>query len=392
MILSLRFKADDVFKPFDQLLKDDAYWKGYRDTLAKGLTPLFTEIFVAGVQAGAGAKLRKHKAQPDRPADASVPTAEELASISEKAIRDYVNTFTKGISDTTYDRVRTAVIGARQSGGGVEEVLTKIAPMFDAKRAESIAVTETTRLFGMGSQAMYRARGVTGWEWETANDPWVDKQECVQLQGKQFPIAVDFRPAHPRCRCWPAPVMLPETSDLSTMEMFHVTSTSTANKIERGGFLLDAGESAGGGGGNVKGIYISPDRKTIRDVYGGRGTITLEVRASGIKNTLVIEGEDYTKSQEWKDVVNSAVDNRQYSFEGKPISLEEYRVRQREGGKFTADDKLIPFPKNVGLGQAVADELHARGYDSIYRKTDGLQELVVLDPENVAIVGRSTGR
>lgn len=207
MSVLTRLKADEL-TIVDKLLANDAFWERFQNDLADELTPRFKLIFLAGARIGAEQPLRREKAQPLPAEPLPPPSAAELDRIADKAIQEYVPKFTKGISDTTYDRVKTAVIESRHDGSGVEGVMKRIGPMFSPTRAEAIAVTETTRLMGMGSQAMYAARGINGWEWETANDPQVDRQECWELQGKQYPITQDFQPAHPRCRCWPAPVML----------------------------------------------------------------------------------------------------------------------------------------------------------------------------------------
>lgn len=206
-MLGLRVKAD-VFRPFDDLLKDDTFWRFYQDTLDKALAETAQGIILAGMYAGAQlVPAVKTKAQP-LPGDLPVElTAEALDKLAEDAIKGYMSPFLRDVTQTTRDGIRDAVLRARRDGTGVEEVLRSIKQYFDPKRAEMIAVTETTRLFGIGSQAMYKAQGVTGWTWKTAQDRWVDPT-CRQLVNKEFPIDEPFGPAHPRCRCFPAPVML----------------------------------------------------------------------------------------------------------------------------------------------------------------------------------------
>lgn len=216
-MFGIRHKDDlDVF---DALLLDDRFWKSYQKSLIEQLSPKFEQVFLAGMYAGATVPVREAiatKAQPLEDEGQRQFTDKELANIAETAIKGFMPTWSNGITGTTYESVRKAVLASREDGSGVEGVLKRIGPMFGDSRAQMIAVTETTRLFGMGSQAMYRARGITGWEWETANDPWVDKKECVQRQGNQYPISEEFQPAHPRCRCWPAPVMLDEPSRVTS--------------------------------------------------------------------------------------------------------------------------------------------------------------------------------
>lgn len=193
----------DTLRIFDDLLADKKFWREFSQELERALAPRLLVIFFAGAEAAARLpKRRAEKAEPLSVSDFIDP--DTLAKLGEQAIRDYVSPFSKQITQTTYDGVRDAVIRARRDGTGVESVIDSIAPLFGPKRAEMIAVTETTRLFGLGSQAVYQAQGYPAWEWRTAEDPWVD-DECASLNGQIFPISRSFEPAHPRCRCWPTP-------------------------------------------------------------------------------------------------------------------------------------------------------------------------------------------
>lgn len=203
----LLVKEADVLRPFDDLLQDDAFWRQFEIALARDVTPLFFETFVAGAVAGSTVASTKTKAFPsDLPDPLS---AEEIADLAEEAIKDYVPEFTKNISQTTYESVRSAVMRSRETGTGIEGVLRDISPLFSRSRAELIGVTETTRLFGIGAQASYRLQGFNAWQWMAVNDPWVDPV-CAGLasdsEAKPFPIDELFSPAHPRCRCFPSPV------------------------------------------------------------------------------------------------------------------------------------------------------------------------------------------
>lgn len=135
--------------------------------------------------------------------------AERLARLAEDAINDYVPELSRGISETTYDAIKGAVIMARSEGGGSIEVQRAIDHLFSPERAQRVAITETTRLFGKGSQAVYREQGVTGWQWSTCNDPWVCAI-CEELQDEVFEADDEFEPAHVNCRCFPRPYMIDE--------------------------------------------------------------------------------------------------------------------------------------------------------------------------------------
>lgn len=137
--------------------------------------------------------------------------AERLARLAEDAINDYVPELSRGISETTYDAIKGAVVMARSEGGGSIEVQRAIDHLFSPERAQRVAITETTRLFGKGSQAVYREQGVTGWQWSTCNDPWVCAI-CEELEDEVFEADDEFEPAHVNCRCFPRPYMI-ETGD-----------------------------------------------------------------------------------------------------------------------------------------------------------------------------------
>lgn len=255
MIGLLSRKADEL-RPFDDLLADDAFWEEFALEIERQLAPRMLVIFFAGAEAAArlrrpAKKTLEEKALPAEASDFISPEA--LAKLGEEAIREYVSPFAKQITQTTYDGVRDAVIRSRRDGTGVEGVISSIEPLFGPKRAELIAVTETTRLFGLGSQAIYRAQGYRVWEWRTAEDPWVDDQ-CAALNGQVFPIGNSFVPAHPRCRCWPTPAFELEQAEYRQLNM------TKEESVEWGKKNFDSW--------NAK---LSPAEKSALDAYGGGG-------------------------------------------------------------------------------------------------------------------------
>jgi SPP1 gp7 family putative phage head morphogenesis protein len=200
--LPTRFKA--TTDPWAGLLADKQFWADFRADLERELAPLFLGIFAAGAMAAATIKPRREKALPSPELEAFLDI-DALVALGERTIGDYANKFSKTIADDTFDQVRAAVITSRRTGTGVEGVLKDITPLFSSRRAEVIAVTETTRLFGMGAQAIYRAQGFDGWEWMTVNDPRVDPA-CASMTGITYPMDQEFEPKHPSCRCFPSPV------------------------------------------------------------------------------------------------------------------------------------------------------------------------------------------
>lgn len=136
----------------------------------------------------------------------AITNAATLDATAVLAIANYMPELTKGISETAYQSIKNTVSLARLQGKDVGWVEEQIAPLFGAERAQRIAVTETSRLFGVGSQAVYRQQGIRLWEWSTCNDPWVCA-ECEALEGEEFSIDKDFDPLHPGCRCWARPTI-----------------------------------------------------------------------------------------------------------------------------------------------------------------------------------------
>lgn len=204
--------SSDPYAPLTAILKDKRFWARFRTALVDALTPRFTAVYVAGAVAGASIKPRTAPAQKAATALAQDLTPEEflaqyeIDAIAEAAIADYINPFVESISATTYDMLRDVIASARRDGATLESIIDRTLALFSPERAEMIAVTETTRLFGLGSQAAYRAQGIDAWRWMTVSDPWVDSA-CRDRAGNVYPQSEDFEPEHPRCRCFPAPVM-----------------------------------------------------------------------------------------------------------------------------------------------------------------------------------------
>jgi len=75
--------------------------------------------------------------------------------------------------------------------------------------AGGIFTGNTTRLFGMGAQAVYEKMEIEEWSWQTVKDPWVCTT-CEGRNGRKYPMEHQFEPAHPRCRCFARPVAIPD--------------------------------------------------------------------------------------------------------------------------------------------------------------------------------------
>ncbi len=97
--------------------------------------------------------------------------------------RDFVGDEIKGILDTTRAAVRTAVQNWTETGQELPDLVKRLTPTFGRPRAELIASTEVTRAFSEANNLAWQELGLP---------------------------AMAFRsPAHPRCRCWQRPEILP---------------------------------------------------------------------------------------------------------------------------------------------------------------------------------------
>lgn len=97
------------------------------------------------------------------------------------------------------------------SNRGLPNLIEALEPVFGPTRAERIASTEVTRIFGEATkQAGRNSDVITGLRWSTSNDERVCPT-CGPLHNAIAPIESDSwthpalgqvrHPAHPRCRC-----------------------------------------------------------------------------------------------------------------------------------------------------------------------------------------------
>jgi len=98
--------------------------------------------------------------------------------------------------------------GGKPMGALVDDLMK----LYGEQRARMIASTETTRAFFQGQVTSLRATGVVEtMEWRTSRDHLVCPI-CGPMHHKRAPLGKMFEnnrqpPAHPRCRCWIAPVI-----------------------------------------------------------------------------------------------------------------------------------------------------------------------------------------
>ncbi len=96
---------------------------------------------------------------------------------------------------------------AETPGMTIGDLRKRLGPVFGEVRAQSIAVTETTRAFAEGQRLVQKELALGGVnrvrKWNTSGDEVVC-DICGPLDGKTEDEwgGIASPPAHPRCRCW----------------------------------------------------------------------------------------------------------------------------------------------------------------------------------------------
>lgn len=211
------------FKAIETILDDDTFWADQKRLWLEEIGDDAREIFDAGAAAARKVKLYRpprkglrglrDRVFPRTKANFLEPDESVVLDVADQVFATYTDEWWAQLEKTTRDGLRAAITRAAEEGTGVPGVISDITPLFGQARAERIGVTETTRLFGRGAQATYKASEIATWIWQTVEDDDVD-EECQLLDGQEFPIDVDFDPAHVNCRCFPLAVQ-PDQSDQS---------------------------------------------------------------------------------------------------------------------------------------------------------------------------------
>jgi SPP1 gp7 family putative phage head morphogenesis protein len=122
--------------------------------------------------------------------------------------RQYAYQLVSGINANTMALLRRVVAAFIETPGmTIGDLRRELAPAFGERRAQMIAVTETTRAFEEGHRAIQRELQRGGLrrlrEWRTAQDERVCEL-CGPLNGATEDqwVDTDGPPRHPRCRCW----------------------------------------------------------------------------------------------------------------------------------------------------------------------------------------------
>lgn len=179
-------------KAINDILTDDQFWLQQRAEMLGVSVAVFRELYIQAAQAIAETR------------DVSFDF-EAINTAAERFIAAYADTWWAELEATTREALRDAILTAEREGLGVDYVLKTIEPYFGPERAMRIAVTETTRLMGEGAQEQMRQAGVGLWDWDTVMDAEVCDLCQEMADGGPYPMEQQFEPAHPNCRCGPAP-------------------------------------------------------------------------------------------------------------------------------------------------------------------------------------------
>ena len=139
--------------------------------------------------------------------------------------RTHVGELVTKIDETTRATIRREVAEFTRNKESITDLARRLekVPAFSPERARLIAVTEVTRAYSEGNQQAREASGVVeGKEWLTSVDERVCPI-CGPMHGMIVPLNSDFSgpggtfwnpPAHPRCRCDTAPVVILADAEL----------------------------------------------------------------------------------------------------------------------------------------------------------------------------------
>lgn len=195
----LRAQGRDVFEvlgnPPDLNNLSAAFWETEHGKLVADLRPRIERMVMTGIQN----------------AGISVPIVWDVAVIARDAV-DWAASYTfglvTGLNDNTQRLLRSAVsLWVETPGLTIGDLRNELSPAFGEYRAQTIAVTETTRAFAHSNQIVQRELQAAGIQmerrWNTSNDELVCPI-CAPNDGKfeSEGWTVAGPPAHPHCRCW----------------------------------------------------------------------------------------------------------------------------------------------------------------------------------------------
>lgn len=215
-----------------------SFWRDEERALWEAIEPLATQAVLAGA-AGAARIIP--------PEMAELVNWDFVNRSALQYLQRYRLDAVTGINETTrratIDKIRQWMHGDQ----GIDALKRDLRPLFGRTRADSVGVTEVTRLFAKGNATLWHSTGVVGAvRWRTAVDDRVCPL-CRPLEGKLIPMGgsvqvgreemaravrdiglahdpadiarkvdqlvkwhgtgVELPPRHVNCRCWTQPVV-----------------------------------------------------------------------------------------------------------------------------------------------------------------------------------------
>jgi SPP1 gp7 family putative phage head morphogenesis protein len=124
-----------------------------------------------------------------------------------RKIWDDAGLLTKGIQDTSRDRLANMIIEGVQKGQTFQEtskIIRSDIKTMSRLRAEIITITETNRAYNAMSLDFYSKADLDRWEWMSYSGAC---RICDSRGQKEYPLNAAYPPAHPSCRCAVLPVL-----------------------------------------------------------------------------------------------------------------------------------------------------------------------------------------
>jgi SPP1 gp7 family putative phage head morphogenesis protein len=189
-----------------------------RDQLHKKLPPVLAKIVQAGGDAAAKnlvhMKLLRSAARPAIKLDYRLDVNNEKAS---EYVKQHALELVKGLSKTTEDDLRDAILSAFEEDRAVVDIVKDIIEIIDdPNRAEVIARTETMTAANEGQSLLWDQAVEDGLLTGKEQQVWIVTPDdrlcpiCEPMDGEQVGLdeafdvdgeEIDGPPAHPNCRC-----------------------------------------------------------------------------------------------------------------------------------------------------------------------------------------------
>lgn len=180
--------------------RNPAFWADMSDGLWTAIGETMLSIYLKGAEGGVDGLPKDVQVL----ADATTVNANALRFLEE-----YRGKWVEEMTRTTREQTLKIFEDWIVSGQPLPVLVEALDPIFGKGRAETIAVTETTRIFAQGNQSVWEESGLVEEAiWMTGQDDLVCPV-CSELQGTHVGIGdMDASPpAHVNCRCYLQPVV-----------------------------------------------------------------------------------------------------------------------------------------------------------------------------------------